>query len=211
MPREATTHRRIELVTTILLTVAAVATALSTYESTRWRGEQARDSTAATAAHIASAEASARAGQLTLLDVSLFSKWIDADVQGDRKLARFYRRRFRDEFRPAFAAWIETKPRTNPNAPKTPFEMPQYRLAEAEKAGDLDEVAALKTREAGFALERSDHYMLAVVLFATALFFAGISTKFQSLRPREVLVLTGAAIFLGAAVWVVSLLVRDSF
>jgi hypothetical protein len=44
--------------------------------------------------------------------------------------------------------------------------------------------------------------MLAVVLFAVSLFFAGISTKLQSLRQRVVLLGLGALIFLSAAAWI---------
>jgi hypothetical protein len=39
---------------------------------------------------------------------------IDARAQGERSLAAFYRRRFRDEFRPAFNRWIATRPFENP-------------------------------------------------------------------------------------------------
>ena len=39
-----------------------------------------------------------------------------------------YQSRFRDEFKPAFAAWLATKAFTNPSAPGTPFAMPQYRV-----------------------------------------------------------------------------------
>ena len=203
--------RRVELLATILLAVAAVATAWSTYQSVRWRGEQAENSSMATAAHIASAEASTRAGQLAQIDVNSFSQWVDADVGGDDELARFYSERFRDEFRPAFEAWMATNPRSNPNAPNTPFEMPEYRLAEAERARELNAVAGRRARTAEDAIQRSDDYMLAVVLFATSLFFAGISAKFRSPRHREVLVGVGAVSFLGAAIWVTALLMIDSF
>ena len=47
---EPARQRRVELLATILLAVAAVATAWSTYESTRWRGEQTADYSKATAA-----------------------------------------------------------------------------------------------------------------------------------------------------------------
>ena len=50
--------------------------------------------------------------------------------------------------------------------------------------------------------QRSNNYVLAVVLFATALFFAGISTKVRALRQREVLLAVGWLIFLGTAAWV---------
>ena len=47
--------------------------------------------------------------------------------------------------------------------------------------------------------------MLSVVLFPSALFFAGISTKVRSLRQQEVLLTIGWVIFLAAAVWTATL------
>jgi hypothetical protein len=193
---------RVELLSTILLAVAAVATAWSTYQSTRWRGEQAADYSKATAARIQSSEASTRAGQLTQVDIATFSQWVDADVAGNRRLADFYRRRFRKEFRPAFAAWLAASPRTNPRAPLTPFQLPQYRVAEAVRSDQLNTAAGVHADAAGTANQRADNYVLAVVLFAASLFFAGISTKLRSLGQREALLALGWLIFLGTAIWV---------
>ena len=195
-------QHRVELLSTILLAVAAVATAWSTYQSTRWRGEQAADYSKATAARIQSSEASTRAGQLTQVDIATFIQWVDADVAGDAKLAKFYRRRFRKEFRPAFAAWLATEPRRNPKAPLSPFALPQYRVAEQVASDRLNRAAGVHADAAGTANQRSDNYVLAVVLFATSLFFAGISTKLRSLRQREVLLALGWTVFLGTAIWV---------
>src|SRR5206468_7822951 len=114
-------------------------------------------------------------GQLTQVDIATFVQWVDADVAGNRKLATFYRRRFRPEFRPAFAAWIATSPRTNPKAPLSPFAMPQYRLAETAQSERLNTAAGAHADAAGNANQRADNYVLAVVLFAVALFFAGMS------------------------------------
>jgi hypothetical protein len=197
-----TRQRRVELLATVLLAVAAVATAWSTYQSTRWRGEQAADSTKATAAHIESSQASTRAGQLTQVDIATFTQWIDADVAGNRKLARFYRRRFRKEFRPAFAAWIATSPRTNPTAPLSPFAMRHYNVAEAVRAERLNSAAGAHSDAAGEANQRAGDYVLAVVLFAVALFFAGMATKLGSLGKREVLLVLGWVVFFGTAAWV---------
>jgi hypothetical protein len=194
----------VELFATILLAFAAVATAWSTYQSTRWRGEQAADYSKATAARIQSSEASTRAGQLTQVDIATFIQWVDADVQGDEKLARFYRRRFRKEFRPAFAGWIATNPKTNPRSPLTPFAMPQYRVAKAIESTQLNTSAGTSADAAGEANQRADNYVLAVVLFAASLFFAGISTKLRPLRQREVLLAFGWVIFIGTAAWVAS-------
>jgi hypothetical protein len=195
-------RQRVEFLVTVLLAVAAVATAWSTYQSARWRGEQAAESSRATAAHIASSEASTRAGQLTQIDIATFIQWVDADVAGDGTLARFYRRRFRKEFRPAFAAWVATKPRTNPAAPLSPFAMRQYRVAEAVQAERLNTAAGVRADAAAEANERSGNYVLALVLFAVALFFAGMATKLRSLRRQEVLMALGWVVFLGTAAWV---------
>ncbi len=196
---------RVDLFATILLAVAAVGTAWSTYQSTQWRGEQAVNTSKATAARIQSSEASTRAGQLTQVDIATFIQWVDADVKGDEKLAQFYRKRFREEFRPAFAAWLAAEPKTNPDAPLTPFAMPQYRLATANEAERLNTLAGARSNAAGQANQRADDDILAVVLFATALFFAGISTKLHSLRHREILLGLGWLIFLGTAIWLATL------
>lgn len=194
---------RVELLATVLLALAAVATAWSTYESTRWRGEQAADYSKATAARIQSSQASTRAGQITQVDIATFIQWVDADVAGDEQLAQFYRRRFRREFRPAFAAWLTAREKRG--APLTPFAMPQYRVAEAVLSDRLNTKAGVLANVAGEANQRADNYVLAVVLFASSLFFAGISTKLHSLRQREVLLGVGWTIFVGTAVWIATL------
>jgi hypothetical protein len=198
-------QHRLELFSTILLAVAAVGTAWSTYQSTQWRGEQAVATSKATAARIQSSQASTRAGQLTQVDLATFIQWVDADVHGDTRLARFYLRRFRKEFRPAFAAWIATEPKTNPNAPLTPFAMPEYRVAKAQQSARLNTLAGVYADAAGEANQRADDDILAVVLFATALFFAGISTKLASPGQREALLAFGWLIFLGTAIWLATL------
>ena len=199
---DARAQHRVELLSTILLACAAVATAFSTYQSTRWRGEQAANYSKATAARIQSSEASTRAGQLTQIDIATFIQWVNASVAGKPKVAQFYRQRFRQEFRPAFAAWLATNPRTNRKAPLTPFAMPQYRVAEAVKSSRLNAAAGVHANAADKANKRANDYVLAVVLFAASLFFAGISTKLQSLRQRETLLAIGWAIFAGTLVWV---------
>jgi len=198
-------ERRVELAATVLLACAAVATAWSTYQSARWRGNQAVNYSKATAARIQSSSAQTRSGQLTQIDIATFIQWVDATVNGKPKLAQFYRHRFRPEFRPAFDAWLATHPRKNPKAPLTPFAMPQYIVAEAVKAEDLNATAGVHAAAADSANKRANDYVLAVVLFAACLFFAGISTKIHSLRQREVLAAIGWAVFAGTFVWLVVL------
>jgi hypothetical protein len=191
----------VELLSTILLAVAAVATAWSTYQSTQWRGEQAVNTSKATAARIESSEAATHAGQLTQVDIATFVQWTNAHLAGDDELAMFYRRRFRPEFEPAFDAWLATKPFTNPDAPLTPFAMPEYRVSESVRSSELNAQAGEHSNDAESANQRADNYVLAVVMLASALFFAGISTKLHEERQREALLALGWLIFLGTAIW----------
>jgi hypothetical protein len=199
------------LLATILLATAAVATAWSTFQSGRWRGSQAVDTNKAQAARIESSEAHTRAGQLMQIDIAVFIQWVNARAAHDAKLAQFYRGRFRTELGPAFAAWLASRPFTNPNAQSSPFVMPQYRLADTVKAERLAATATVKSTAAGNANQRADDYLLALVLFASSLFFAGISTKLKSLRQREVVLGLGWLIFLASVVWIATLPVTFSF
>jgi hypothetical protein len=193
---------RLETVATILLALSAVATAWSTYQSASWRGQQASQTARSTAARIQSSQAGTRGGQLTQIDIATFVQWVDATAKGDRKLADFYRARFREEFTPAFDAWLARHPLTTASAPATPFAMPQYRVAEDAKSARLNVLAGAHAAAAGRADKRADDYMLAVVLFATALFFAGISTKLTVPRARQAILISGCAVFMGALIWI---------
>ena len=68
-------QHRVEVLATIVLAVAAVATAWSTYQSTQWRGQQASYNSKASAARIQSSQAATRAGQLTQVDISRRCCW----------------------------------------------------------------------------------------------------------------------------------------
>jgi hypothetical protein len=194
--------RRLETLATVLLAAAALATAWSTFQSGRWRGEQAANTGKSTAARIQSSQASTRAGQLAQIDIATFIQWSNAEFAGNRQLAGYYRRRFRREFRPVFDAWIATRPLQNANAPTSPFVTPQYRLSEIERSDRLAHLADLRSAASAAANRDADDYLLAVVLFASSLFFAGISTKVPALRQRQVLLGLGCALFLAGVVWV---------
>jgi hypothetical protein len=195
-------RNRLELVATALIAVATVATAWSGYQSTRWNGEQSKAAARANALRIASAKSAGVANSQTEIDVATFTQWVNAYAQKQTELANFYVKRFRKEFRPAVDAWIATKPLKNPDAPLTPFAMPQYKLEARAQADRLDAQAELFAARARAYIQRASNYVLGVVLFASALFFAGMSTKLTSPRLRVAMLTIGCAVFLGTAVWI---------
>jgi len=193
---------RFELAATLLLAVAAVATAWAAYQSARWHGEQARAQSASIAARVESTRAANVANRQGQVDVALFTQWVDAYAREEDELAAFYRKRFRPEFVPAFDAWIATRPRKNPDAPLSPFAMPEYKLAATTMADQLEAKAAAASVKAGTDIQRADNYSLAVVLFAASLFFAGVSTRLHDRTPRTIVLGLGYTMFLASAIWI---------
>ncbi len=192
----------VELVATVLLALAAVATAWSSYQSTRWNEEQTQAAARASALRIASSKAAALANTQTEIDVASFTQWVNAYARDETSLASFYFKRFRAEFKPAVDAWVDSKPLKNPSAPLTPFAMPQYKLAAQTEADRLEARAEVNAGEMRINIQRASNYVLGVVLFASALFFAGVSTKLTSPRLRVALLAIGCIVFLLTVVWV---------
>ena len=197
-------HKRdwIEVAATVLLAVAAVSTAWSSYQATRWNGEQAKTSAAVNKTRLEAARASGLANAQQQVDVATFMQWVDSYARDETELVTFYRERFRPEFKPAFEAWIATKPLVTEGAPRTPFVMPEYRLAAREEAERLDEEAEELSAQARRNIQRASNYVLGVVLFAVALFFAGMSTKLTAPGLRKALLVVGYVIFLGTVFWI---------
>jgi hypothetical protein len=193
--------RWVELVATALLAIATVATAWASYQARQWTGEQTLSAGRANTARVESTRSTGTANQLTNIDVATFIQWVDATAHKDVALATFYRNRFRPEFKPAFTAWLATNPLTNTSAPPSPFAMPEYRLAANVKADQLERAAGGYTAKAVVANQRANDYVGAVVLFASALFFAGISTKLRSPGVRLAILGLGCVLFLGTTVW----------
>ena len=88
-------------------------------------------------------------------------------------------------------AWQATRPFTNANAPLTPFRMPQYTLAARAEAEQLEVEAEAWAAKGRVNVQRATNYVLGVVLFAAALFFAGISTKLETPGLRRALLAFG--------------------
>ncbi len=191
-----------EVAAAVLLACAAVATAWSSYQATRWNGEQAKTSAKVNATRIDAARAAGLANAQTQIDVATFTQWVDAYAQEQSELADFYFKRFRKEFRPAMDAWIATRPLKNADAPLTPFAMPEYQLAARDEADRLDAEAEVFAAKARAYIQRSSNYVLAVVLCAVSLFFAGMSTRLTDPRLRGAIVIVGWLIFSGAVIWI---------
>jgi hypothetical protein len=215
--RASSTAGRVELVATVVMAVAAILTAWAAFQSAKWSGVQAIEFSGANADRVESTRLDTRAGQLTAIDTDVFLSWlaaVDTEVRAgelelvpgagyepvEGSLSAFYYERMRDEFRPALDAWLATRPLVNPDAPKTPFELEQYALADAQAAQQLVRRASAHTDAALTANQNSDNHVLTAVALALVIFFAGVSSKVVSVRNQRTTLLVSLVVLVGAAV-----------
>ena len=168
-----------DLVVSILLALAALATSWSSYQASIWSGVQARQYNVANGYRTRAARLSEDAARQRMIDIALFTKWLDAYVDERTQITAFYETHFRPEFKPAFAAWRAGGSKAL--ASSTPFEQPEYHVAKEDQATAYD-TAALRVFEAGRAANTTaDTYTFGTVMLASVLFFAGaVRTKVSS-------------------------------
>ncbi len=199
---------KVESIASIVLAIAVVLTAWAAFQAGKWGGEQSIQFSVAGASRTESARADTAGGQLVQIDVAMYTDFIAAyidDIDNGTiqpydgttfapttgTLSGFLYNRFRDEFRPAIDAWLASDPVGNPDAPATPFDMPEYQVAKFAEAQQLVEVADQAAIDARAANQTGDNYVLTAVLFAAVLFFSGIASKLENRWNRHFVNLVG--------------------
>jgi hypothetical protein len=183
-------HRRrrhevaIEVGEALLLALVAISTAWGGYQSALWDGRSTRLYGTSSRIRISATQASTRGGQQVLYDATTFNFWLQATLTNNPKLARGYLKRFRPEYRPAFRAWLATRPFSNPNASPGPIFMPQYHNRLAERGNRLNAQASDVFQQGVEARETGEKYVRTTVLLATVLFLIALSQRFALVKVR---------------------------
>ena len=200
-PRE----RRLELVVTILLASAALLSAWGAYQSARFSSKENAGHAEAIRLQVDATAADNAVSGLMMIDVTAFAEWVDATASGDQDRASFLRERFRDEMKPAFEAWVASGGMGDLDAEATPFQLPEYRLAKAEEAAALQAAAEEAELQGGSRGVAADKYLLAVVLYAAALFQLGIQSRIGVFELRRGLVTVSGCVVIGTTMWMLTL------
>ena len=79
-----------------------------------------------------------------------------------------------------------------------PLNTPEYKLANAARSDQLENLGTERFNQGRDATEHTDAYVLTTVFFASVLFFAGISGRFEWHKVRAALLVI-AAVGLGYA------------
>lgn len=186
--------RKIDTAVVIVLAVASLLAAWGGYQAGIWSSEKTTAITDAEIKQIDATRATTVGYQEMQIDIAMELNWLRAIQDEDTELAAFYESRFSPHLATAFDAWQATDPLTNADAPPDPFSMPEYQVPQLQAAAELDEAAHLAFVEAESAGATGDAYVLATLLLAVVLFFAGVSTKI-GWRPAQ-LALLGLSLLL---------------
>jgi hypothetical protein len=130
----------------------------------------------------------------------VFIAWIERRIDDDLEAAEFIYEGFPDRLSIATDAWLAEDPFDDPEAPTTPFVMPEYVVPAAEEADALALSAEEHTLVAQEAAENANAYVLMTVLLAIVLFFASVSTKLTGLVNRWAMLIMSIVGLLAGAV-----------
>jgi hypothetical protein len=197
--------RALSISEAVLLSIVALLAAWSGYAAAKWSTESRVHLAEASATRTKANRANLDAMELRNFDSSTFEAWFAAYTAQNERAMRIAERRFRPEFREAFDAWRATRPETNPNAPRGPTYVRQYRQPGLAEARALDEQADETFTAGSKAGTTADDYVRTTVFLAVVLFLVGISTHFPLHGVRYGLIGLGAILLLASVVQLVQL------
>lgn len=200
---------RLELMTVIVIGLATLGSTWCGYQATQW---DSRSSTLQAQADVTDRQAAedVLAGlQLRTFDGVEVLEYMRALRSGDSALAEGMLDRMRPSLQAAVRGAIADGLLKNPSVPG-PFHRPEYVLEVEEEARAKRAAAAAAQKEADFAGRQNGRYVQGTLLFATVLFFGGITGTFGDRRIRIALGVAAAAMFLGTCLLLMRLPVCPS-
>jgi hypothetical protein len=199
-PSSQSRFEAIEIIEAAILALVAVATAWSGYQAARWASNRAQEYAEATRVRVTAEGLATLAGQERIYDSDTFNSWLAAKLDGKAQAAEFFERRFRNEYRPAFTAWMATDPFNNPQAAPGPIFMPEYHNAKHEQFLSLNKKAADLADQGAKSGETGDQYVRITVFLAAVLLITAIGQRFH-FRAVRVAFMILACLLLCLPLW----------
>lgn len=193
-------HNWIEIGAAALLALATLMSAWSAFNSARWHGESTEYYNKSDVAMTRSSELLNMKIQDRVVDSVSFGNYVNTYLAGDSAATEAYLARLHPRLRASIEAWEKLDPTNNPEAPRTPFQMVEYKDEYLVESVKVAKEARVNSSKARVAMHNSNNFILLTVLFAGVLFFAGISTKFQAKIIKLTMLGFGVVVFLVSVV-----------
>jgi hypothetical protein len=197
--------RVIAIIEAVLLSVVALVAGWSGYSAAKWGTESSLDLAKASSTRSSANRFYQESLTYRVGDALTFNAWLSAHYSGNRSAVRITYKRFLPELKTAFAAWIATRPFTNPRAPAGPQAMPQYHAPGAAQSDRLGHQADAYFTAGETAAGHQDEYVRTTVILASVLFLVGISTHFRRRAIRIGLVSVGGVLLIAGLVAILTL------
>jgi len=180
--------------TAIILALAAVATAWATFQAGEWAGSQ---SDAQSASAIQRSDANRAASDATseeIVNSQMWLSWLQAQANGQKDRAFFFRTRFSPELAAAQKEWLGSVPVDAQGNPAkvpagTPLDLPTYIVPSRINADALSAQAEASLAEADRASSNASRFVQLAVLLALVLFIASVATKFGAPKTQVILII----------------------
>jgi hypothetical protein len=189
----------LELIVAIILSLATLASTWCSYQAGLWSGVQSTEQAAADSAERLAAEDTIVGFQLRTMDLLEVREYWTALRQKDTESSETVFRHMRPQLQQAVAASLAAGALENPDLPG-PLQRTEYALPEEQNAVRLRKEAGDHRQSVQAAWRTSGAYVSLTLMFASVLFFGGITGTFTVRRVRIVLGSVSLALFLVAMV-----------
>lgn len=199
--------KRVELLATILLSLAAVLSALSAYQASRWYTEMNLRLSQSSEMRAQAAVNDRISNRQMLSDMINFLEWAEFFRNNDDKMMLALKDRFSPTLQHAFDTWMSKSEKGAASLlPKgTPLEEPEYSLPLQDQSKALVKAAEENFNKAKEAARVGDDFIFSLVIFSIALFFGAVCTKFETHSVQRFLWLAGCVIVIAGAITIASL------
>lgn len=175
------TRSRFELIIALLLGLAAVLTAVASYQGALRSGDSLKSFNEGIRSVNDANGYYNEAAQVVARDQALFLEFAKATQQDNEELAAYVREALMDDnLKAAVADWQET----DDDEVLTPLDSDKYEVPQQAEAERLTEKTDQQFAEARALDDEGDRYDLVGVIVASALFFLGIAGVVSSMRIK---------------------------
>jgi len=187
---------RVDLFATILLSLAAVLSALSAYQASRWYSEMNVSLGESSTLRATAAKDDREVNRQILADMMIFLEWTDAFRGNDTTLMTALHDRFSEPLKKSFPVWLalEKKGAANLLPAGTPLDLEQYSLERQKESSKLVDQSESIFMNAKKAARIGDSFIFSLVIFSLALFFGAVCTKVDTHYLQVILFWMGAVI-----------------
>jgi hypothetical protein len=195
---------RLELAIAIVLSLATLGSTWCGYQAQLWGSRSSAEQAAADTAERQAAEGTIVGLQLRNFDGTAMLQYWAAMREHDAGTQEAVFSRMRPQLQKAIQAALAAGVLNDPRQPG-PLQRPEYVLSEEVEARRLRDEASERKAAAQVAGNHSSSYILLTLMFASVLFFGGITGTFTSRPVRLGLGCVSLILFVGTMIFLVGL------